>query len=43
MGIEGLKRHKSPAIDKISAKLIKKGSKAILYGSINFLIVIGIR
>jgi hypothetical protein len=43
MGIEGLKRHKSPGIDKIPAQLIKKGNKAIRYGSINFLIVIGIR
>jgi hypothetical protein len=38
-----LKRHKSPGTDPILAELIKAGGRTIYYGTINLLILCGIR
>jgi hypothetical protein len=43
MAIENLKRYKSPVIDQIPAELIKAGCKKFALGSINLLILFGIR
>jgi hypothetical protein len=43
MAIEKLKRHKSPGIYQIPAELIKAGGRIIHLGSINLLILFGIK
>jgi hypothetical protein len=43
MATDKLKRHKSPGIDPILAEVIKAGGRTIHYGTINLLILCGIR